>query len=66
MTHSTPYQLGVDPTAGTHTLNLCGEVGAAYIYVINAELGVVYEPGGVAPELPTPPVVMSAERGLWK
>ena len=51
--------------AGTHTLTLCGQVESADIYVINAELGVVYEPGGVAVDLATPPVMNSTDGGPW-
>ena len=41
--------------AGAHTLSLCGVVTNADVYIINAQLGVVYEPGGVAPPAPEPP-----------
>ena len=50
--------------AGAHTISYCATAEAADVVLINNQLGVVYEPGGVVPVIEPPPILMSSAE-VW-
>jgi len=51
--------------AGSHTISYCGSVEASDVFLINTQLGVVFEPGGVAPVIEPPPVITGDVADFW-
>ena len=58
--------LPFDVTAGAHTLTLCGSAESTDLILLNTHMGVVFDPGAVAPEVELPPVMMSADAEGWR
>ncbi|MDJ0923522.1 MAG: S-layer homology domain-containing protein [Acidimicrobiia bacterium] len=52
-------------TAGAHTLTYCGSVEANDVNALSFQVGVVYEAGGIAPDIELPPV-MSGPETAWE
>jgi hypothetical protein len=52
--------------AGSHTLTLCGSAEFGDLNLLMMQMGVVFEPGGTAPEIVFPPITMSTDSGGWK
>ncbi len=55
-----------DATAGSHTLTLCGSAQLTDLNLLNTHMGVVFDPGAVAPEIEIPPAMMSADGEGWR